>query len=691
MKRVRLMIFVTLVCLAVALFAGCASAPAERPAGQAGPAEPQPASMAAEPAEVAEPAEPPAESAGSPEPVVAPAAPAEVAEATAPPPLPAKIRITRRDELPRHVYPFSGQATELMYSREQVLELARLVRADLESDLAAYEIADPTTLKEMYATLVTIDLLEGRYDDALRRTEQIRALEEKPAAKFMTGMFARAFIWAHRETGGGDSPALREAFYRHFAAQVADAPWEVVRDEIEQGKGRLEIMSPNLIAGFVQGQLQPAIDHTGELSADMAGRIIGVHSTLTLRLPLRNEMIAIYQNKIDANRRVKHDIWAAREVALAPRDAGHPVLMAVWDSGTDPDVFREILWTNPGEQLDGEDTDFNGFVDDVHGIAYDIHARKTTGLLCPLEDMAERLPDVMQHVKGFTDLQAAVDSPEAVALKRFLAGIRPAEVQGFLEDLALAGNYCHGTHVAGIMVAGNPFARLLIARLSYDHRLVTVPRTLEWGLRDADKFRNTVTYFVAQKVRIANMSWGESQGDIESSLEQNGIGASAEERREMAREVFSVQRQGLHDAIQGAPNVLFICAAGNADNDVVFDEYIPASFDLPNLLVVGAVDQAGDPTSFTSFGPTVAVYANGFEVESYVPGGARMKMSGTSMAAPNVANLAAKMMAIDPGLTPEHVILLIKKGAERRSAGSREYLLIHPQRTLELTRQRLKS
>ena len=37
-------------------------------------------------------------------------------------------------------------------------------------------------------------------------------------------------------------------------------------------------------------------------------------------------------------------------------------------------------------------------------------------------------------------------------------------------------------------------------------------------------------------------------------------------------------------------------AAGNSDNDVNFDEVIPSSFDLPNMITVGAVDQAGEET-----------------------------------------------------------------------------------------------
>ena len=232
------------------------------------------------------------------------------------------------------------------------------------------------------------------------------------------------------------------------------------------------------------------------------------------------------------------------------------------------------------------------------------------------------------------------------------------------------------------MVEGNPFARLLIARHTYDYHTIPVARTVEWGTRDGDKCRDTVAYFKQHGVRVVNMSWGEAQKDAEVSLEANGLGANAEERRETARKVFALQREGLYEAIKNAPDILFVCAAGNADNDVEFDEDIPSSFDLPNLLVVGAVDQAGDPTSFTSFGQTVQVYANGFEVESYVPGGTRMKFSGTSMASPNVANLAGKLLAIDPNLTPAKVVDLIKSGADQATDGSSSYLLVNPKKTI---------
>ncbi len=594
-----------------------------------------------------------------------------------------KIKITRLDDLPQHTYPFTGKVVELVKSDDQIAKLAGKVRADIESDLATYDIADATTLQRMYGTLLTIDLIERRYDAALARVEQIRNLEDKEAKRLMTGLTTQAGVAARREVGSdGMTQKYKEAFRRHLADRISKLPWDVVQDNVQQAKGRLEIVSENLLMGVIQARLEPVVAQTGELSADLADTVIGMHFTLRERLPLKEQVVAVFQEFIDANKTEKANIWPARSVKLSKSSNLAPVLIGVWDSGTDIEIFKDRLFVNAGEKLDGKDTDGNGYVDDVHGIAYDMHARRTTHVLKPLGDAADRMPRVMQHLKGLIDLQASVDSPEVAAIKKHLAGLAPSDVQGFLEDLGLAGGYVHGTHVAGIIAEGNPFARLLIARHSYDYHMKPVVRTVEWAKRDAAKCRDTVEYFKKHGVRVVNMSWGEAQKDAEESFERNGIGESAEERRELARKVFALQKEGLFEAIKNAPDILFVCAAGNADNDVEFDEYIASSFDLPNLLVAGAVDQAGDPTSFTSSGRTVQVYSNGFEVNSYVPGGKRMKLSGTSMASPNVANLAAKLLAVDPALNPTQLIDLIKKGADRKTAGGMSYLLINPKRTL---------
>jgi hypothetical protein len=56
------------------------------------------------------------------------------------------------------------------------------------------------------------------------------------------------------------------------------------------------------------------------------------------------------------------------------------------------------------------------------------------------------------------------------------------------------------------------------------------------------------------------------------------------------------------------------------------------------------------------------------------------------MAAPGVTNLAAKLFALDPSLTPAQAIVLIRDGATRSEDGRRN--LIDERRSVALLRER---
>jgi subtilisin family serine protease len=132
-----------------------------------------------------------------------------------------------------------------------------------------------------------------------------------------------------------------------------------------------------------------------------------------------------------------------------------------------------------------------------------------------------------------------------------------------------------------------------------------------------------------------------------------------------------LEKHNLQTGIKNAPDTLFVAAAGNSDSNAGIGGDVPASLHLPNLITVGAVNQGGDETSFTSYGDTVVVDADGYNVESFVLGGARLKLSGTSMATPQVVNLATKLFALDPKLTPEEAVDLIRRGAMTSDDGRR--------------------
>ena len=119
------------------------------------------------------------------------------------------------------------------------------------------------------------------------------------------------------------------------------------------------------------------------------------------------------------------------------------------------------------------------------------------------------------------------------------------------------------------------------------------------------------------------------------------------------------------------------------NDDADFMGAFPASLNLPNILTVGAVDIEGKKTGFTTEGESVDIYANGYEVESFIPGGEIMAFSGTSMASPQVANLAAKILAVNPDLSPEKVAGIIRNTATI-SDEDEKVRLIHPKKAVEV-------
>ncbi|UCH95661.1 MAG: S8 family serine peptidase, partial [Candidatus Aminicenantes bacterium] len=561
-----------------------------------------------------------------------------------------KKKITSIDQLPRHTYRISGTITEMISDDKAFAAFAQQVRQDIENDFANYDIQDNATLSEYYGILLILDLLQENYDVVFKGIQRMRELEDKPAAKLMTALTEEVIALARQKTKTTGGSQFKETFARILAEKVKEFPWETVQERIVSTKGAMDMYSKNLLLGLIRSSIEPALKRSGYISGDMARQVIVIYYVIQEVMPLKEQIIEVYGNLIKANRIEKVDIWKERNVDLTGKKGLSPVLVAIWDTGVDTTVFPHQLFTNPKEKLDGKDNDANGFVDDVHGIAYTLEADKTTGLLYRIEGEPQPLAKKINLLRGFIDLQNAVDSPESAALKKKLAAMQPGQVKTFVENLMQMLFYMHGTHVAGIAIDGNPYVHILTVRSTFDYRMIPKPMTMEIAHKTAKMYKGVVDYLKANGVRVVNMSWSNSLKEIERSLEANGIGKDAEERGKLAGQMFAVLKKGFYEAIKNAPEILFVNSAGNEDNDPLFQEYIPTSFDLTNVMVVGAVDRAGDETTFTSFGQVVDVYANGYNVESFLPGGQTMPGSGTSMSSPQVANLAAKLLALSPDL-----------------------------------------
>lgn len=204
----------------------------------------------------------------------------------------------------------------------------------------------------------------------------------------------------------------------------------------------------------------------------------------------------------------------------------------------------------------------------------------------------------------------------------------------------------HGTHVSGIIAANKdgigqaPFARLMFLR--------AVPG--EGDERDKD-IANAIRYAVDNGADIINMSAGK---------------------------YFSPHPELTVEAIKYAEEkgVLFVISAGNEAVDVEETINFPRKFLVENgdityfdnMLVVGAsswmksYNSSKDPdnlsggydlvANFSNYsGKIVDVFAPGLEINSTVPNGKYERISGTSMASPEVTGVAAIIKAYFPELT----------------------------------------
>ncbi|WP_315763875.1 S8 family serine peptidase [Sphingomonas sp. Y38-1Y] len=593
---------------------------------------------------------------------------------------PAKKVVRTQDDLPRHSYPVTGTAAALLGADDATFNAwAARVDADVIATLAGYDIQDRATLRDLLSTHLAYQMLTGEDAGAMATMLRIRSLQDKPDAKLTSGLKIEAMLKARAETKAMSGAAYEAAFARHYAALLKPLPWPVVGTALKEARGNAQIVGRTTVEGYILQQIEPIVARDHRVSDKPAGELIWARSILRHDVPVAQPVVAALTPIIRANSAPKADIWAAREVTLTSADKTTPVVAAVWDSGTDLSLFPGQVYTDPAPR--------KGAPYHAHGLAYDIDSKPTTGWLLPLTPaQSAEFKTMIADFQGFADLQQAIDSPAADALKAKLAAMPATEQPAYFEKLALYRDYGHGTHVAGIMARGNPAIRLASARMTYDWRNIPAPPTDASVALNATSWRETVAWFRAHKVRVVNMSWSDSPDWHESALEKNGIGKDAAERKALARRYFEVGKAALYEAIKSAPEVLFVCSAGNTNGDNGFEESIPSGFELPNLLTVSAVDSGGDEASFTTYGKNVVVSANGYQVDSVIPGGAHIQESGTSMASPNVANLAAKLIALDPTLTPAETIALIRKGATASADGRRNN--IDPKASVALLKAR---
>jgi len=179
----------------------------------------------------------------------------------------------------------------------------------------------------------------------------------------------------------------------------------------------------------------------------------------------------------------------------------------------------------------------------------------------------------------------------------------------------------HGTHVAGTIAAvinnGIGIAGLAQVRIMAEKVLD------EEGSGRLSEIAQGIVHAVNQGAKIINLSLGAS---IKSKL--------------------------LHEAVKYAydHDVLVVAAAGN---DATSEKHYPAAFE--EAVAVSATDELDKPATFTNYGDWVDVAAPGVHIYSTFWDDSYVYASGTSMASPHVAGVAALIWSQFPYMTRDQV------------------------------------
>ena len=158
-------------------------------------------------------------------------------------PVLAKEKIESITDLPVRSYPTQVAPSQMLGDPALMDALRMQVRIDIEGILSRYDLEDAATLRRFYGVLSTIALLEARDNDAALNWERVRELEEKDAAKYMTGLNGASLVAARNSGEPGSEVRYASARSGVLADSVQSAapPYHrkgCQRSRIPRGRSR---------------------------------------------------------------------------------------------------------------------------------------------------------------------------------------------------------------------------------------------------------------------------------------------------------------------------------------------------------------------------------------------------------------------------------------------------------------------
>jgi thermitase len=209
------------------------------------------------------------------------------------------------------------------------------------------------------------------------------------------------------------------------------------------------------------------------------------------------------------------------------------------------------------------------------------------------------------------------------------------------ESNGCADDNDHGTHVSGT-ITGNANNGIGVAGVAFNSKVSHCKALFGvLGSGSTAGVANCITYLAGKGVKVISMSLG---GGASSTLQT-----------------------AVQNAYKNGTGTLLIAAAGN-DGDATLN--YPAAY--PEVVSVAATDRNDQRASFSNANADVEIAAAGVDVLSTVRGSGYAAFSGTSMATPHVAGVAALVLGKNPSFTAAQVRSKLQASVDDLGAAGRD-------------------
>lgn len=248
------------------------------------------------------------------------------------------------------------------------------------------------------------------------------------------------------------------------------------------------------------------------------------------------------------------------------------------------------------------------------------------------------LPEAWEYSTGTSDVVVGVmDTGINIYHPDLRDNVDVFKSRDFTNSNGFVDGHGHGTHVAGIIGAkGNN--GIGVTGVNWNVKLAALKVLDNSNFGFTSSVTSAINFAAQNGISILNLSanWLGSEFDIDYAL-LNAI-----------------------DNYYG----LVVCSAGNYGIEITDQNQVfPPSFDLDNLISVGALNSDDELASFSDYGDVVDIYAPGVDILSTLPDNYG-SWDGTSMSAPFVTGVAALLLSMDASLSGVDIKEIIENSAD---------------------------